>query len=109
VVEVTHAAAEVRDRPGCHPETRDDLPEEAVNAACHFSAERTWLGGYRGQAEPGYRSGVTAAERQRAWEEWRSQLQQAAAETERLFGREVSRELRDLRRDLARLDRKLAP
>jgi len=57
---------------------------------------------------PGYRARVTAAER-RAWQEARDQLQRAAAEVERLFPRMVSTELRDVRRDLARLDRKLAP
>jgi predicted phage gp36 major capsid-like protein len=51
---------------------------------------------------------VTAAQRQ-AWERAREQLQQTFKAVEQAFGRQVSAELRDVRRDVARLDRKLSP
>jgi hypothetical protein len=54
---------------------------------------------------------TTAAQlrRQRVWQRQRVLLRKAVEELERIFGQALSRELRDLRRDLARLDRRLAP
>ena len=48
-----------------------------------------------------------AVDRRRAWEAARAQLSAAVKAVEQAFGRQVSAEVRDLRRDLLRLDRRL--